>query len=98
MRASDDRNRQAPEHQGARLGTGWRACDSFGAVKVDALSKSNIESIYAVGDVTNRVALTPVPSAKAMLLPTRFWRKPEAVVHTDIPTAVFSTPELALSA
>ncbi|MGH6796277.1 MAG: FAD-dependent oxidoreductase, partial [Methylocella sp.] len=34
--------------------------DSLGEVKVDAFSKTNVESIYAVGDVTNRVALTPV--------------------------------------
>ncbi len=71
------------------------ACDSFGAVKVDALSKTNIESIYAVGDVTNRVALTPVAIREGhAFADTVFGGKPEAVVHTDIPTAVFSTPEL----
>ncbi|HUZ91492.1 MAG TPA: glutathione-disulfide reductase [Methylocella sp.] len=71
------------------------ACDSFGAVKVDAFSKTNIESIYAVGDVTNRVALTPVAIREGhAFADTVFGGKPEAVVHSNIPTAVFSTPEL----
>ena len=69
--------------------------DRFGAVKVDAFSKTNIESIYAVGDVTNRVALTPVAIREGhAFADTVFGGKPEAVVHSGIPTAVFSTPEL----
>ncbi|MGB6325985.1 MAG: glutathione-disulfide reductase [Methylocella sp.] len=69
--------------------------DSLGAVKVDAFSKTNVESIYAVGDVTNRVALTPVAIREGhAFAETVFGGKPEAVVHSNIPTAVFSTPEL----
>ncbi|WGJ14592.1 glutathione-disulfide reductase [Methylocapsa sp. D3K7] len=69
--------------------------DHIGAVKVDAFSKTNIESIYAVGDVTNRVALTPVAIREGhAFADTVFGGKPEAVVHSGIPTAVFSTPEL----
>jgi glutathione reductase (NADPH) len=69
--------------------------DSLGAVKVDAFSKTNIESIHAVGDVTNRVALTPVAIREGhAFADTVFGGKPEAVVHGNIPTAVFSTPEL----
>ncbi|MGH6867723.1 MAG: glutathione-disulfide reductase [Methylocella sp.] len=69
--------------------------DSFGAVKVDAFSKTNVESIYAVGDVTNRVALTPVAIREGhAFAETVFGGRPEAVVHSNIPTAVFSTPEL----
>jgi glutathione reductase (NADPH) len=69
--------------------------DSFGAVKVDAFSKTSIESIYAVGDVTNRVALTPVAIREGhAFAETVFGGRPEAVVHSNIPTAVFSTPEL----
>jgi glutathione reductase (NADPH) len=84
-----------PNTKGLGLEQAGVACDSFGAVKVDALSKSNIESIYAVGDVTNRVALTPVAIREGhAFADTVFGGKPEAVVHTDIPTAVFSTPEL----
>ena len=52
-------------------------------------------SIYAVGDVTNRVALTPVAIREGhAFAETVFGGRPEAVVHSNIPTAVFSTPEL----
>jgi glutathione reductase (NADPH) len=69
--------------------------DHIGAVKVDAFSKTNVDSIYAVGDVTNRVALTPVAIREGhAFADTVFGGKPEAVVHSGIPTAVFSTPEL----
>jgi glutathione reductase (NADPH) len=69
--------------------------DSFGGVKVDAFSKTNVESIYAVGDVTNRVALTPVAIREGhAFADSVFGGKPEAVGHDTIPTAVFSTPEL----
>ena len=84
-----------PNTKGLGLEKVGVACDDFGAVKVDALSKTNIESIYAVGDVTNRVALTPVAIREGhAFADTVFGGKPEAVVHTNIPTAVFSTPEL----
>jgi glutathione reductase (NADPH) len=84
-----------PNTTGLRLEKAGVACDGFGAVKVDAFSKTNIESIYAVGDVTNRVALTPVAIREGhAFADTVFGGKPEAVVHTNIPTAVFSTPEL----
>jgi glutathione reductase (NADPH) len=69
--------------------------DCLGAVKVDAFSKTNVPSIYAVGDVTNRVALTPVAIREGhAFAETVFGGRPEAVVHGNIPTAVFSTPEL----
>lgn len=69
--------------------------DHIGAVKVDAFSRTNVESIYAVGDVTNRVALTPVAIREGhAFADTVFGGKPEAVVHSGIPTAVFATPEL----
>ena len=69
--------------------------DPLGAVKVDAYSKTNVDSIHAVGDVTNRVALTPVAIREGhALADTLFGGTPTAVVHTQIPTAVFTTPEL----
>lgn len=84
-----------PNTKGLGLEKAGVACDDFGAVKVDALSKTNIASIYAVGDVTNRVALTPVAIREGhAFADTVFGGKPQAVVHTNIPTAVFSTPEL----
>ncbi|MGQ0446397.1 MAG: glutathione-disulfide reductase [Beijerinckiaceae bacterium] len=69
--------------------------DSLGAVKVDAYSKTNVPSIYSVGDVTNRVPLTPVAIREGhAFAETVFGGRPEAVVHSNIPPADFSTPEL----
>ncbi|WOJ89138.1 glutathione-disulfide reductase [Methylocapsa polymorpha] len=71
------------------------ALDRVGAVKVDEFSKTNVNSIYAVGDVTNRVALTPVAIREGhAFADTVFGGKPTAVSHANIPTAVFTTPEL----
>ncbi|MFM9865443.1 MAG: glutathione-disulfide reductase [Micropepsaceae bacterium] len=65
------------------------------AVKVDAYSRSSQPHIYAVGDVTNRVNLTPVAIREgAAFADTVFADKPTAVDHADIPTAVFGTPEI----
>ncbi len=65
------------------------------AVKVDGYSKSSIDSIYAVGDVTNRVNLTPVAIREGQAFAdTVFGDKPTSVDHSLIPTAVFSQPEI----
>jgi glutathione reductase (NADPH) len=67
-----------------------------GAVKVDAFSKSSVESIYAIGDVTNRLNLTPVATAEGMALArTLFAGTPTPVDHDKVPTAVFANPNLA---
>lgn len=69
--------------------------DGLGAVVVDAFSKSNIDSIYAVGDVTNRLALTPIAIREGhAFADTVFGSKPTAVTHVNVPTAVFTTPEV----
>lgn len=76
----------------ARLGVncGWN-----GYVVVDEFSKSNIDNIYAVGDVTHRVNLTPVAIHEAMcFVETVFKDNPTPVDHDYIPTAVFSQPEI----
>lgn len=69
------------------------ACDEKGAIMVDAYSKTNVDSIYAVGDVTDRVALTPVAikEGHAFAL-TVFGDAPTSPEHDAIPTAVFSQP------
>jgi glutathione reductase (NADPH) len=67
-----------------------------GAVVVDKYSKSTVDSIYAIGDVTNRVNLTPVATAEAMWLArTLFRNQPTPVDHANVPTAVFANPNLA---
>lgn len=67
-----------------------------GAVIVDQYSRSSVESIHAIGDVTNRINLTPVATAEAMWLArTLFGGKPTPVDHDNVPTAVFANPNLA---
>ena len=70
--------------------------DERGAIKVDADSRSTCESIYAVGDVTNRVQLTPVAIREGQAFAdTVFGGKPTRVDYGCIPAAVFSHPPLA---
>ncbi|MCK0068452.1 glutathione-disulfide reductase [Kordiimonas laminariae] len=66
-----------------------------GAVKVDAYSRTNVPSIFAVGDVTNRVQLTPVAikEGHAFAL-TEFGGTEQAAEHDAIPSAVFSQPPI----
>ncbi len=68
---------------------------SKGEVVVDDYSRSSIENIFAVGDVTDRVALTPVAITEGMAVAeTLFNSNPTPVDHAMIPTAVFSHPEI----
>lgn len=67
-----------------------------GAVVVDRFSKSSVDSIHAIGDVTNRINLTPVATAEAMWLARTLFRgEPTPVDHENVPTAVFSDPNVA---
>ena len=81
-------------------GLGLEACgialDAAGAVKVDGNYRTNVPSIYAIGDVTDRVNLTPVALAEGMALAWHLYRDHErAVEYEYIPSAVFSHPNLA---
>jgi glutathione reductase (NADPH) len=68
-----------------------------GAVKVDQYSQTNVLSIYAVGDVTNRVNLTPVAIREGhAFADTVYNGKPTAVDHSDIPSAVFCRPPVGV--
>ncbi|MFP3921544.1 MAG: glutathione-disulfide reductase [Dichotomicrobium sp.] len=76
------------EELGVELG--WN-----GHVIVDEYSRSSVPHIYAVGDVTHRIALTPVAIDEgARFVETVFKDNPTPVDHDYIPTAVFSQPEL----
>jgi len=67
-----------------------------GAIVVDRFSRSSVDSIHAIGDVTNRLNLTPVATAEAMWLArTLFRNEPTPVDHENVPTAVFTDPNLA---
>lgn len=64
-------------------------------IVVDAYSRTSVDHIFAIGDVTDRVALTPVAIHEAMVLvETLFNDNPTPVDHDMIATAVFSEPEL----
>ena len=66
-----------------------------GAIKVDDYSKTSVDSIYAVGDVTNRVQLTPVAIREGhAFADTVFGGKPTTVDYDCVPSAVFSHPPL----
>ncbi len=67
--------------------------DKGGAIKVDALSKTTAANVYAVGDVTNRVNLTPVAIREAgAFIETVFKNNPTAYDHSNIASAVFTRP------
>jgi glutathione reductase (NADPH) len=67
-----------------------------GAIDVDKFSRTNVPSIYAVGDVTGRMALTPAAIREgAAVAETLFNDNPVAVDHSLIGTAVFAEPEVA---
>jgi glutathione reductase (NADPH) len=67
-----------------------------GEIKVDADNRTNVPSIFAVGDVTNRVQLTPVAIREGQAFAdTFFGKKPHQVDYDCIPSAVFSHPPLA---
>jgi glutathione reductase (NADPH) len=64
---------------------------------VDAYSRTSVPNIYAVGDVTDRVNLTPVAIREGhAFADTVFGDKPTEVDHTNVPTAVFSEPEVGV--
>jgi glutathione reductase (NADPH) len=66
-----------------------------GAVRVNGDSRSTVPSIYAIGDVTDRVKLTPVAIREGhAFADTLFGNKPWRVNYEIIPSAVFSTPEI----
>ena len=68
-----------------------------GGIAVDAYSKTTVDNIYAVGDVTNRVNLTPVAIREGhAFADTVYGGKPTSVDHSNVPTAVFSEPELGV--
>jgi glutathione reductase (NADPH) len=67
-----------------------------GEIKVDEWSKSSVDSIYAIGDVTNRIQLTPVAIREGQAFAdTVFGSKPTKVDYSCVPSAVFSHPPIA---
>ena len=88
---------RTPHTKGLGLDTAGVELNQEGAVKVDPFSRTNVESIYAIGDVTDRLNLTPVAIREAQAFhATAFEDTPTAFDHADVPTAVFSQPPAAV--
>ena len=84
-----------PNVTGIGLEKAGVAIAANGGVAVDEYSRTAKPHIYAIGDVTNRVNLTPVAIREgAAFADTVFGGNPTAVDHTNVPTAVFSDPEI----
>jgi len=87
---------RVPNTAGLGLERAGVALGERGEVEVDAFSRTNVPNIYAVGDVTNRVALTPVAIREGQAFAeTVFNNNPIAVDHSEIGTAVFAEPEVS---
>ena len=85
-----------PNTSGLGLERAGIQLDANGAIIINSHFQSNIPSVYAIGDVTNRIQLTPVAIAEAMVLArSLFGNQPSEVNYTNIPTCVFSQPNLA---
>jgi glutathione reductase (NADPH) len=86
-----------PNTRGLGLEAAGVVLSDNGAVVVDAYGASSVPSIHAVGDVTDRVALTPVAIREgAALAATLFGGQPTPVDHADVPHAVFSNPPVGV--
>lgn len=87
---------RAPNIAGLGLEAAGVELTPKGAIRVDEYGKSSIDTIHAVGDVTDRVQLTPVAIREGQAFAdTVFGGKPTKVDYASIPTAVFSHPPLA---
>jgi glutathione reductase (NADPH) len=85
-----------PNTEGLGLEQLGVAIGDKGQVKVDADNRSSVPSIFAVGDVTDRIQLTPVAIREGQAFAdTFFGNKPRQVDYGCIPSAVFSHPPLA---
>ncbi len=87
---------RAPNVAGLGLDAAGVALSDKGAVIVDDDNKSNVDSIYAVGDVTDRIQLTPVAIREGQAFAdTVFGDTPTRVDYDMVPSAVFSHPPMA---
>ena len=85
-----------PNVAGLGLDAAGVALGDNGEIKVDADNRTNVASIYAIGDVTDRVQLTPVAIREGQAFADSvFGGKPTRVDYENIPSAVFSHPPLA---
>jgi glutathione reductase (NADPH) len=86
---------RAPNTKGLGLAEIGVAMEKNGAIKVDELQRTSVKNIYAVGDVTDRINLTPVAIAESRAIAeTLYNNNPIRMDHADVPSAVFSQPPI----
>ena len=86
---------RAPHVGGLGLEAAGVKLNDKGAVEVDEFSQTSVPSIYAIGDVTDRLNLTPIAIREGhAFADTVYAGRPTTVDHANVPTAVFATPEL----
>jgi glutathione reductase (NADPH) len=86
-----------PYVKGLGLETAGVELNEKGAIKVDAFSKTNIDSIWAIGDVTDRMNLTPVAIREAVAFHETVYRdNPQSFDYDAVATAVFSQPPVGV--
>lgn len=87
---------RTPKTSGLGLEAAGVEVDAQGAVCVNVYNQSSVPSIYAVGDVTNRVQLTPIAIREGhAFADSVFGNKPRTIDYSAIPMAVFSSPPIA---
>ena len=93
---ADIRSKITPNTKGIGLEKVGVQLDKVGAIAVDEWSKTTAENIWAVGDVTDRINLTPVAIMEGhCFADTVFGNKPRKPDHRGVPSAVFCQPEMA---
>ena len=86
---------RVPNSKGIGLEEVGVELDKDGAIKVDETSQSSVPCLYAVGDVTNRIQLTPVAIREGQAFADSvFGGKPTVVDYANVPSAVFSHPPI----
>jgi len=86
---------RAPNTKGMGLGEIGVRINEAGAVIVDEWQRSSVPNIYAIGDVTDRINLTPVAIAEGRAIAeTLFNDNPTKMDHANVPSAVFSQPPI----
>ncbi len=86
---------RAPNVHGLGLDAAGVECTAMGAIEVDEDHRTTVPSIFAIGDVTDRLNLTPMATAVGhALADTLFGKNPRRASYRDVPTAVFTNPPI----
>ena len=86
---------RVPNSYGLQNSSAGLSVGDNGEIIVNKYSQSSIESIYAIGDLTDRKQLTPIAIKEAMaFVQTAFFDNPSCLDYSSIPTAIFTKPEM----